>query len=198
VAGGLDATVISVQRAEQGSSGAVLGMLASPGGAGAIEVAVSPGRRWLYATSELSGRASGGPGGPGGSGQGTLSIISLRRAEDDPARSVVSTVDAGCGPVRVITSADGGMIWVTARASDTLLGFSAAAVLSRPHRALIAQVKVGEAPVGLALVQGGKRIVVADSDRFGVRATTSGLAAASWPYPRPGRRLRVTGRACGG
>jgi hypothetical protein len=49
---------------------------------------------------------------------GTLTVINLRRADIDPAGSVVSTVVAGCGPVRVSTSADGRVVWVTARVSD--------------------------------------------------------------------------------
>jgi hypothetical protein len=37
------------------------------------------------------------------------------------------------------------------------------------------------APVGLALVDGGKRMVAADSDRFGVRGAVSSLAVVSIP-----------------
>lgn len=93
-------------------------------------------------------------------------MISLRRAETDPKASVVVTVKAGCEPVRVTTSADGRLVWVTARASDDLLAFSAARLLTDPARALIAIVRVGEAPVGLMVVDGGSRVIVADSNRF--------------------------------
>jgi DNA-binding beta-propeller fold protein YncE len=110
---------------------------------------------------------------------GTLTVISIQRAETDPARSVVATVDAGCQPVRVITSADGRVVWVTARASDALLGFSAARLRGDPAHALIARVRVGEAPVGLALVDHGGRIVVADSDRFQAPGATSSLAVVN-------------------
>jgi DNA-binding beta-propeller fold protein YncE len=227
------ASVISVQRAENGARHAVLGALRSPRtgrfGGGAIEVAVSPDDRfafvsleysddiavfdlrralasgfrtsgfvgdiplgiavvgtavapdgrWLYATSEAANiRAHGGPARLLGA-QGTLSVMSLSRAETDPAHSVVATVTAGCGPVRVITSADGSVVWVTARESDMLLGFSAASLLSDPAHSLIARVEVGEAPVGLALVDGGLRIVVADSNRFGFRGASSSLAVVN-------------------
>jgi DNA-binding beta-propeller fold protein YncE len=244
-ASGTGAIVISVARAERGGAGAVLGTLASPSGAGAIEVAVSrdsrfafvsleasarvavfdlqralthgfgpadyvgaipvglapvglamsPDGRWLYATSELSptaGRpsqpaartASSGQGARAAAGlgpdiPGTLSVISVQRAETDPARSVVATVDAGCQPVRMITSADGRAVWVTARASDALLGFSAVLLRSDQARALIARVWVGEAPVGLALVDHGSRIVVADSNRFLAPGATSSLAVVN-------------------
>ena len=246
-ASGTGAVVISVARAERGGTGAVLGTLASPSGAGAIEVAasrdgrfafvslegnarvavfdlhraltrgfgpadylgaipvglapvglaVSPDGRWLYATSELSAtarfprrsRSTARPAAsarrariaavPGPDVPGTLTVISVQRAETDPARSVVATVDAGCQPVRVITSADGRVVWVTARASDALLGFSAALLRSHPARSLVARVRVGEAPVGLALVDHGGRIVVADSNRFLAPGATSSLAVVN-------------------
>jgi DNA-binding beta-propeller fold protein YncE len=38
---------------------------------------------------------------------------------------------------------------------------------------------VGEAPVGLALVDGGQRVVVADSNRFSRPGAKSGLAVVS-------------------
>lgn len=140
-----------------------------PLGLAPVGMAISPDGRWLYATSEIA--KSGAPGrGPGGR-TGTLTVIDVRRAETDPAASVAATVDAGCSPVRVVASADGGTVWVTARESDDLLAFSAARLRSQRAKALIAVVRVGEAPVGLALVRDGARIVVADSNRFGSRAS---------------------------
>ena len=44
---------------------------------------------------------------------------------------------------------------------------------------MIGQVQVGESPVGLALVDHNKRIVVADSNRFSVGGATSNLAVVS-------------------
>ena len=162
-----------------------------PVGLAPVGLAVSPDGRWLYATSEiaLGARPSPGtraPGVPLG-GEGTLTVISLRRAETDPAASVVSTVDAGCSPVRVITSADGSVVWVTARESDRLLGFSAARLRSDPAHALIASAEVGEAPVGLALVDDGTRIVVADSNRFSASGDTSSLAVVDAPAALEGK-----------
>jgi DNA-binding beta-propeller fold protein YncE len=233
---GSGASVISVSRAENGQAPALVGQLNSPGGSGAIEVAVppdgrlafvsledsgtiavynlrqalasnlrssyflgtikvglapvglafSPDGRWLYATSEAAAVPSGGAT-PGEGAQGTLTVISVSRAATDPAASVVSTVTAGCSPVRVVTSADGSVVWVTARGSDSLLAFSAALLRTDPARSLLASVRVGEAPVGLALVDGGKRIVVADSDRFGAPGAVSGLAVVSVPAALAGR-----------
>ena len=145
-----------------------------------VGLAVSPGGRWLYATSEV--RA-----GAGRNQQGTLTVINLPRAETDPAASVVATVAAGCNPVRVVTSADGREVWVTARASDDLLCFSAAALRASPAHALVAVIRVGEAPVGLMLVRGGSLVAVADSNRFGAPGASSDLSVVDVAAALAGR-----------
>ena len=143
-----------------------------PLGLAPVGLAVSPGGRWLYATSEIAATRPGGQ-------TGTLTVIDLRRAETDPAASSRAVADAGCNPVRVITSADGSEVWVTARASDDVLCFSAAKLASAPSRALVAIVRVGQAPVGLMLVRGGSRLVVADSNRFGASGARSDLGVVN-------------------
>jgi DNA-binding beta-propeller fold protein YncE len=150
-----------------------------PMGLAPVGLGFSPGGRWLYGTSEL--------GQPFKRGQGTLTVINVHQAERDPAQSVVSTVDAGCGTVRVIATGRG-VVWVTARESDALLAFSAAALRTDPRRALIADVRVGEAPVGLALVDRAQRIVVADSNRFYVKGARASLAVVSVPAALAGGR----------
>jgi DNA-binding beta-propeller fold protein YncE len=157
-----------------------------PAGVAPVGLAVSPNGDWLYSTSELrsfsEARRAGHQGslslGPEG-GQGTLAVISVHRAETDPAHATVSTVTAGCSPVRVITATSGGTVWVTARGSDMLLGFSASRLRGDPAHALIARAAVGEAPVGLALVDGGQRAVVADSNRFSQPGAKSSLAVVN-------------------
>jgi DNA-binding beta-propeller fold protein YncE len=132
-----------------------------------VGLAFSPDGKWLYSTSE--------GGGSLGDDQGSLRVIDVDRAETDPAHSVVATVDAGCEPVRVAVSPDGTVVWVTARASDALLGFSAARVLADRVNSLVADVRVGEAPVGLAVANNGATIVVADSNRFNVEGAHANL-----------------------
>ena len=149
-----------------------------PMGIAPVGMAVSPDGDWLYATSEVNRTHRNGPGAAGGA-QGSLSVISLHKAETDPAHSVVSRVDAGCSPVRVVTSASGGTVWMTARESDMLLGFSASRLRGDPSDSLIARVEVGEAPVGLALVDGGQRVVVADSNRFQRQGASASLAVVN-------------------
>jgi len=173
---------------------------AIPLGQATVGVAVSPDGRWLYATSESAvqgqlapqltspGKCAGRvPGTEAGEPPGTLTVIDLPRAETDPAHSVVATVPAGYQPVRVVTSADGTQVWVTARASDDLLCFSAARLASDPARALVAIVRVGSEPVGLAAVRGGALIVVADSNRFGASGAGSALTVVNVAAALAGR-----------
>ena len=156
-----------------------------PAGVAPVGLAVSPDGAWLYSTSELRSfselRRAEHHGTPSLElgGQGTLAVISVHKAETDPARAVVSTVTAGCSPVRVITSQNGGTVWVTARGSDMLLGFSASRLRGDPAHSLIARAEVGEAPVGLALVDSERRVVVADSNRFGKQGARSSLAVVN-------------------
>ncbi|MGI8446464.1 MAG: YncE family protein [Streptosporangiaceae bacterium] len=211
-ASGSGAVVLRVARAEHGRAGSVLGTLSSPGGAGAVEVALSRDGRFAFVTLQGSGtlavfnlaaalasglRDSGFVGtvrlgvSPIGvtmsrsgqwlyattqkrdpqADQGTLSVLNVHRAESDPAGSVQSTAPAGCDPGRVITTSGGSTVWVTARASNALLAFSAARLLSDPARALIAKVRVGQAPIGLTVLPGGRRILVANS---GLHQTSQG------------------------
>jgi len=225
---GSGAVVVSVARAEQGRPGSVLGTLASPGGAGAVEVAVSPDGRFAFVTLEDSGtmavfnlqaalasglRDSGFVGAvrlginPIGlavsrdgrwlyataqkrtdrSEQGTLNVLSVPRAETDPAGSVVARALAGCDPGRVITTSGGSTVWVTARESNALLAFSAGRLRTDPGRALIAKVQVGQRPIGLTMLRGGDRILVANSNMHPRQGTMASLGVVDAPAALAGR-----------
>lgn len=157
--------VFNLKKAERSGFGSsdLVGYV--PMGFAPVGMAISPNGRYLYATSETFKR-------PGT--EGTLTTIDLRRAEEQPSRSVVSTVWAGCSPVRVVATASS--VYVTARESDELFEFSAAHLASHPTTALIGQVQVGEAPVGVALANHDKTVVIADSNRFNVNGVTSNVA----------------------
>ena len=151
-----------------------------PLGVAPVGMALSPDGRWLYVTSEIGAGAHGR--------DGSLKVIDVHTAETHPGRAaVVATAVAGCGPVRVVASADGTLVWVTARESDALLAFSAAKLRSDPAHALLAKVRVGEAPVGLALVDHDTRVVVADSNRFGARGARSELTVVNTAAALAGR-----------
>jgi len=167
-----------------------------------VGMAVSPDGRWLYATSEgatagqhPAGLAQAGSNGCGASvpgtianePPGTLTVVDLGRAEVDPAHAVTAVVQAGYQPVRVVASVDGTQVWVTARASDAVLCFSAARLATDPKQALVAVVRVGSEPVGLASVRGGALIAVADSNRFAASGETSSVTVVSVAAALAGR-----------
>lgn len=97
---------------------------------------------------------------------GVLSVLDVRTAEHTPATAVLTTIDAGCQPVRVAFTENGRIAWVTARGSDALLAFDTEAVLHDPAHALLADVPVGAQPVGVVPVDDDRMILVADSARF--------------------------------
>ena len=206
----------------------MLGTLASPGGAGAAEVALSRDGRFAFVTLQGSGTlavfnlaaalASGlhdsgfvgdvrlgvNPIGITLSRDGQWLYVTTqkrdRRAEPGhaerdqrrPGRVTArpapsqSTVLAGCNPGRVITTSGGSTVWVTAKASNALLAFSAARLRSDPGRALIAKVRVGQAPIGLTALSGGSRILVANSGmRQGHPACLAVIDAAAALAGRP-------------
>jgi DNA-binding beta-propeller fold protein YncE len=169
--------VFNLAMALAGHFGSAAYLGAIPAQVAPVGLAFSPDGRWMYSTSESTGAGQ----------QGTLAVISVARAESDPAGSVLVRVPAGCNPVRVICSADGSVVWVTARASDALLAFSAARLQRDPGHALLADVRVGEAPVGLALAGGGHLIVVADSDRFLAASQSASLAVVGTADALAGR-----------
>jgi DNA-binding beta-propeller fold protein YncE len=148
---------------------------AIPTGIAPVGLAVSPDGRWLYSTSEINSATRGQILGRDGS----LSVISVATAEHEPDHAVVATVSAGCSPVRVTVSANGQDVWVTARESDELLAFSASKLAGHASDPELADVRVGEAPVGLALVDSGKQVVVADSNRFTANGQHSSLTVVS-------------------
>jgi DNA-binding beta-propeller fold protein YncE len=129
-----------------------------------VGIGQSPDGRWLYVTSEVQ--------------DGRLYVISTHLAETEPNRAVQSSAAVGAGPARVIVSPDGRVVWVTDRDSNALVAFSAAKLLTNPSQSLIARVGVGQNPIGLALVHGGKEIVVADADLIpGPREDTLALVS---------------------
>ncbi len=135
-----------------------------------VGMAISPDGKWLYATSMARTKT------PHPS-QGTITVISLHRAEVKPSAAVKSVATAGCSPVRLLVS--GNDVWVTARESDTLLCFSATSLRTDPGHSLIARVNVGAAPLGLVMVKNGSRILVANSDLHNQPGTTPSLAVIS-------------------
>jgi serine/threonine protein kinase/DNA-binding beta-propeller fold protein YncE len=105
---------------------------------------------WLYVTGE--------------SQDGRLYLVDMATAGTDPQHALVSSAAAGCAPARVIVSGDGKYVWVTDRDSNALVAFSAAALAAKARNPLVANVAVGQTPIGLSFVNGGQQIVVADAN----------------------------------
>lgn len=117
--------------------------------------------------------------------QGTLQVINAHKAEMHPGTSVLGTVQAGCGAARVIT--DGSVLWVTDRQADALVAFAADKLLSQPDKAILAVVGIGEAPLGEVLVDGGKRMLIADSNLHGLSTARANVAVVSTAAALAGR-----------
>ena len=118
---------------------------------------------------------------------GKLNVLSMSTAESDPAHAVTATVNAGCGPARALVSANQQVLWVTASASNALLGFSIPKLSTEPSKALIADVPVGESPLGMVFVDGGSRMLVADSNQHNVAGQTSSIAVIDTAKALAGR-----------
>ena len=98
---------------------------------------------------------------------GAIVTIDVAKAVSDPNHAVVSSVAAGCHPVRAALSPDGATLWVTARKSNAVLAFSTEKLLAGSAGAQIAAVKVGSAPVPIIVTADGKYVLAGNSNRFG-------------------------------
>lgn len=134
-----------------------------PVGRAPVGLATSSNGRYLYVTSEVAPPST----------QGSLSTVDIAKAETDPSGAVVSSIPAGCSPVRVVVG--GASVYVAARGSNSVLWLSSRDLTNAPRHSLRASVRVGSEPVGLAVVDGGREILVADSNRFGT-GPEAGLA----------------------
>jgi DNA-binding beta-propeller fold protein YncE len=144
---------------------------------------------------ERSGCVQGG--GDQGRPNGAMFVIDVAKAEElavgvsprEAQRAAVTAmVDAGCSPVREVVGADGGLVYVTARGDDRVLVFDAKKLESDPAGAFVRAIPSGgEAPVGLRLFDGGKALLVANSNRFAGgagNATVIDLSDADKPVLR--------------
>ena len=171
-------TVVDLFKARESDFAATAVVGRIPVGQLPVALTFSADQRYLYTTSQVaparfgwvkecpregSGPETAEPVNP----QGAVLVIEVERAKVDPANAVVAAVPAGCSPVRLVLSPDGGVAYVTARNSDALLAFDTRRLREAPMSSLLGRVPVGSAPVGVAVVDEGARIIVANSNRFG-------------------------------
>lgn len=176
-------SVVDLRRARASGfdSSAVVGQI--PVGRAPIALTFSQDHRLLYTTSQVAPSTYGWPlvcapppsevarQGPSYA-QGAIVVVDVQRATHDPASAVIGAVPAGCNPVRLVTSPDGAVAYVSARTDNTILAFDTSKLVADSAHALIGRVPVGNAPVGVAVFNRGARLVVTNSNRFG--DTTAG------------------------
>lgn len=191
--GSAQVSIINLRKARRTGfhENAIVGTI--PTGWAPVGLAVSSNGRYLYVTSEVSrARTSpvmcrpeipAEPLHP----EGTVQVVSVAQALSDPPRAVIASVPAGCTPVRAVLSPDDRRLYVTLRGDNALSTFDTSKLLHDPERALLSKILVGTAPVGVATVDHGRQIVVANTDRFGdgggnlTVIEASGIGAASGP-----------------
>jgi DNA-binding beta-propeller fold protein YncE len=179
------------------NGGTLLGQITT-GGSAIAGMLLSPDGTRLYVTSEVSKNSSavgsanpvlartGCLQGAGSTAQvnGILTVIKVAEAESAPTTAaIVTTVDAGCSPVRMAETADNSTLWVAARGDNRVLAFSTGMLEVNAANALLGYAGTqGAAPVGVALFHGGQFLAVANSDRFGT-GSDANLAIVSTAYP---------------
>ncbi|HEY4130683.1 MAG TPA: hypothetical protein VGM50_08695, partial [Gemmatimonadaceae bacterium] len=84
-----------------------------------------------------------------------------------PAHSILRSIPTGCNSVRLVLSPSGDRAYVTVRAEDALLIFDTAKLTGDTTGVRVARVSVGTSPVGVAVVDSGRRVIVTNSNRFG-------------------------------
>jgi len=171
--GSASVRVIDLEKArnQKFSSSAVIGRI--PVGIAPIALVFSPDEKLLYNTVEAMPRNSGWKdecpaemAGGSAHSAGAVVVIDADKAKTDPAHSVLKRLAAGCNTVRLTLAPGGDLLYATARSSNAMLAFNTAKMLSDPANALAAVVPVGKAPVGIAVADDGRKIVVANSNRF--------------------------------
>jgi DNA-binding beta-propeller fold protein YncE len=142
-----------------------------------ISVTFSPDGAYLYTTSEMAppslGWAAQCPREGAAAGdalvnpQGAILVVDVVKSLKDAQHSVIAAIGAGCSTVRLVLSPTADRVYVSARNSNALLVFDRDKLVGDPGHSLMARIPVGTAPVGVAVVDSGRAVVVTNSNRFG-------------------------------
>jgi WD40 repeat protein len=92
--------------------------------------------------------------------EGSVQVVDIR----NPKLPVVATLKAGCSTRRVVVSPDGNTIFATAAWDNVVLAFDVRPLRNGSAPVLIGKVPVGRFPIGIAVIDGGKKLVVANSN----------------------------------
>jgi DNA-binding beta-propeller fold protein YncE len=173
-----------------------------PTGAAPIALTFSNDEKYLFATSQVAPRDYGWPlackreasNDPAKvNALGAIHVIDVERAKTDPPHSILRSIPTGCNSVRLVLSPSGDRAYVTARADDALLVFDTAKLTGDTAGALIARVTVGTSPVGIAVIDSGRKVTVTNSNRFGNGANDDQVLTVIDVAPGGGTQPKVLG-----
>ncbi len=176
-------SVIDLQRTRRSGFAQVRRLGSIAVGNQPIGLAFSSDDRFLFATVQSMSAAGwdrickpeGDPHAGADHSEGAIVVIDMKLAASTPGKSVLRYVPAGCNPVRVVTSRETGRVYVTARGSNKLLAFTERELTGSAPAPRATQVSVGMSPVGVAVIDNGRKVVVGNSDRFGTGAGAASL-----------------------
>lgn len=148
-----------------------------------VGLAFSSGERFLFATVQSVNatgwskdcKPEGAPAAVADRPEGAIVVIDMKLAISGSTNSVLRRVRAGCSPVRVVNSRQSGRVYVTARGSNELLTFNERDLTGSGADPQATQVAVGTSPVGVAVIENERKVVVASSDRFNTVAAAPSL-----------------------
>lgn len=125
---------------------------------------------------------------------GALYVIDAKKAAALPAGTMgreaqsakIAWLDAGCSPVREQVSADGSLLYMTARGDNRVLVFDTKKLEHDPQHALVRAIDSGgDAPVGLLLFDNDTKLLVANSNRFAGGKGNAAVIDVSQPGKAP-------------
>lgn len=173
-------TVLDLARARASGFAADAKIGSIPVGRGPVALTFSPDQRYLYSTTltmqdgsdwqkECLREYLNDSSAPRVT-QGGLFVIDVNLATSRPEKAVVAVAKAGCTPVRLALSPRGDTAYVTVRGGNAVLAFDTAKLVSGANGAQIGSVPTGPNPIGVAVLDEGRKLIVTNSNRFGATA----------------------------
>jgi len=174
-------SVIDLDKVRAGSfdSSVVVGGI--PVQAGVRGMILSPDERYVYVAAEPPEnvdwpavcKTDPRPNKPTPHREGAIWVLDARLAASNSKDAVLAIVPAGCFAFAFALSPDGKTLYATAPLEDALLAFDIGSAETSQKPKLIGRVPVGSTPRGIVVIDGGKKIVVANTNDF-VRYPFSG------------------------
>lgn len=162
-----------------------------------VGMVIAPDGKTMFVTSENTREGGATGNGKEHEGPGVLSILDVNKLVSDPASATIADVTTGCNPVRAILTRDGKTLWLSSRSSNRVLGFDVHALEADPKHPKPVVVQVGSAPVGLALVDNERLLLVADSNRFDAPGGTTGITVVDTAAALTGKPANLGSFATG-